>query len=346
MNYQVIISILIVAGTAVALFLLRKVFFRLLHRLSKKTDNKIDDLLIEGLEGPSAILAITFVLYLGIRLSGLSETAMAYAATGMYLSLIFTVTMGLSNVSGLLLAAFLKKVDLPISVTSLLNVVAKAIVYAVGGLMMLNHLGVSITPIITALGVGGLAMALALQDTLSNLFSGIHILAEHTIRVGDFIRLESGQEGVVVDIGWRTTRIRMPQNNMVIVPNSKLSQSVVTNYYLPERRVALQMPVSVSYDADPDVVERVLIDETKRAVSEVAALLAEPAPVVRFIPGFGASSLDFTLICQVTDVLDQPLVQHELQKRIFKRFKQEGIEIPFPTRTLYVKEPALKKTDN
>jgi small-conductance mechanosensitive channel len=345
-NYQVIISILIVAGTAVALFLLRKVFFRLLHRLSKKTDNKIDDLLIEGLEGPSAILAITFVLYLGIRLSGLSETAMAYAATGMYLSLIFTVTMGLSNVSGLLLAAFLKKVDLPISVTSLLNVVAKAIVYAVGGLMMLNHLGVSITPIITALGVGGLAMALALQDTLSNLFSGIHILAEHTIRVGDFIRLESGQEGVVVDIGWRTTRIRMPQNNMVIVPNSKLSQSVVTNYYLPERRVALQMPVSVSYDADPDVVERVLIDETKRAVSEVAALLAEPAPVVRFIPGFGASSLDFTLICQVTDVLDQPLVQHELQKRIFKRFKQEGIEIPFPTRTLYVKEPALKKTDN
>jgi small-conductance mechanosensitive channel len=343
-NYQIIISILIVAGTAAALFLLRRVLFRLLHRLSKKTDSKIDDLLIEGIEGPSAILAIAFVLYLGIRLSELPETSMAYAARGMSLSLIFTVTLGLANISGLLLAAFLKKVELPISVTGLLNTVAKAIVYAIGILMMLNHLGVSITPIITALGVGGLAMALALQDTLSNLFAGIHILAEHTIRVSDFIRLENGQEGVVVDIGWRTTRIRMQQNNMVIVPNSKLSQSVVTNYYLPERRMAIMMPVSVSYDADPDTVERVLIDEANKATGEVAGLLAEPAPVARFVPGFGASSLDFTLICHVSDALDQQPVQHELYKRIFKRFKREGLEIPYPTRTVYVRETASKKS--
>lgn len=346
MNYQIIISILIVGGTAAALFLLRRVLFRFLHRLSKKTDNKIDDLLIEGIEGPSAILAITCVLYLGIRLSELPESSMAYAAKGMSLSLIFTVTMGLANISGLLLAAFLKRVDLPISVTSLMNTVAKAVVYAIGILMMLNHLGVSITPIITALGVGGLAMALALQDTLSNLFAGIHILAEHTIRVGDFIRLESGQEGVVADIGWRTTRIRVLQNNMVILPNSKLSQSVVTNYNLPEQRVTLQLPVSVSYDADPDTVERVLIDETKIAAPEVPGLLAEPAPVVRFVPGFGSSSLDFTLFCHIKDVSALQPVQHELNKRIFKRFRQEGIEIPFPTRTMYVHEPVLKKLKN
>jgi small-conductance mechanosensitive channel len=345
-NYHVIISLLIVAGISATLLLLRKVLFRLLYHLVRKTDGEMEELLIKGLEGPSAVLVVTIALYISIRLSELPETYMAFALKGMYLSLIFTVTMGLANISGRLLSAFLKRIELPISVTSLLNAVAKAIIYAIGGLMMLNHLGVSIAPIITALGVGGLAMALALQDTLSNLFAGIHILAEHTIRIGDFIRLENGQEGVVVDIGWRTTRIRVPQNNMVIVPNSKLSQSVVTNYYLPERRIALQMPVSVSYDADPDVVERVLIDETMRAATEVTGLLAEPAPLVRFIPGFGASSLDFTLICQVNDVVDQSPVQHELQKRIFKRFKQEGIEIPFPTRTLYVKEPAVKRPHN
>ncbi len=346
MNYQTIISLLIVAGTAAVLFFLRRVLFRFLHRLSKKTDNTIDDLLIEGLEGPSAILAITVVLYVGIRLSELPEASKAYAAKGMYLALIFTVTMGLANISSLLLAAFFKKVDLPISVTSLLNAVAKAIVYAIGILMMLNHLGVSITPIITALGVGGLAMALALQDTLSNLFAGIHILAEHTIRVGDFIRLESGQEGVVVDIGWRTTRIRVLQNNMVILPNSKLSQSVVTNYNMPEQRVILQLPVSVSHDADPDAVERLLIDEMKKAAPEVAGLLVEPGPVVRFVPGFGSSSLDFTLFCHINDVSALQTVQHELNKRIFKRFRQEGIEIPFPTRTVYVHEPVLKKSKN
>jgi len=344
-NYQFIISLLIVGGTTAALLLLRKVLFRILHRLAKKTDSQIDDLLIAGLEAPSVILIIALALYISIRLSELPDTYMVSAAKGMYLSLILTVTMGLANISGRLLAYFLKKVDLPISVTGLLNAVARALVYAIGILMMLNFLGVSITPIITALGVGGLAMALALQDTLSNLFAGIHILAEHTIRVGDFIRLENGQEGVVVDIGWRTTRIRMQQNNMVIVPNSKLSQSVVTNYYLPQRRMAITMPVSVSYDADPDEVERILIDEAKKAAGEVAGLLAEPEPAVRFVPGFGASSLDFTLICHVGDVLDQQPVQHELHKRIFKRFKREGIEIPFPTRTVFVREPASKKSE-
>ncbi|HEY6010782.1 MAG TPA: mechanosensitive ion channel family protein [Nitrospirota bacterium] len=345
MNYHYLISLLVVGGIAAALLLLRKLLFRFLHQVSKKTESQIDDLLIAGLEAPSTILIIALALYISIRLAELPEAYMAYATRGMYLSLILTVTMGIANISGHLLAYFLKKADLPISVTGLLNAVAKALVYAIGILMMLNALGVSITPIITALGVGGLAMALALQDTLSNLFAGIHILAEHTIRVNDFIRLENGQEGLVLDIGWRTTRIRMQQNNIIIIPNSKLSQSVVTNYCLPERRMAITLSVGVSYDEDPDAVERVLIDEAKKAVGEVSGLLAEPAPIVRFLPGFGPSSLDFTLICHVSDALDQMPVQHELNKRIFRRFKLEGIEIPFPTRTVYVREAAPKKSE-
>jgi small-conductance mechanosensitive channel len=124
---------------------------------------------------------------------------------------------------------------------------------------------------------------------------------------------------------------------MVIVPNSKLSQSVVTNYYLPERPFVLQMPIGVSYDADPDVVERVLIDEAHKATNEVPGLLGEPGPSVIFVPGFGVSSLELTLVCRVRDYTDQQLVKHELHKRILKRFRQEGIDIPFPTRMVYVK---------
>jgi small-conductance mechanosensitive channel len=204
--------------------------------------------------------------------------------------------------------------------------------------MILHALGVSITPLLTALGVGGLAVALALQDTLANLFAGIHILLERSIRVGDFVRLEGGQEGYVVDIGWRTTKVRMLPNNIVVIPNSKLAQSVLTNYYLPEPRMSLLIPISVSYGSDPEHVERVLIDETLKAAQEVPGLLKEPAPFVRFIPGFGESSLDFTLICQVKEFVDQYLAQHELRKRIFKRFQAEGIEIPFPHRTVYLRE--------
>lgn len=345
MNIKISLFILIVACTIAGFLLLRKALISLFQRLAQKTENQIDDLLIEGLEGPSLLLAICLALYVSLRVSELPEQYTAYVVKGMYLSVVLTITMGLANISGRLLAYFLEKVDLPISVTSLLNAVIKALVYAIGILMMLNYLGVSITPIITALGVGGLAMALALQDTLSNLFAGIHILAEHTIRVGDFIRLETGQEGYVADISWRTTRIRMVPNNMVIVPNSKLAQSVVMNYYLPERRMLVNIPVSVSYDSDIDVVENVLLEEAVKAAQEVPGLLSDPAPQAILVPGFGPSSLDFTLACYVRDVADQKPVLNELHKRIFKRFKHEGIEIPFPTRVVQVKEPLLKKTE-
>jgi small-conductance mechanosensitive channel len=343
-NYTLTVSLLIVAGIVVALLVARKLLFGFLRRLAGKTETGMDDILLAAVEGPSTLLIIAFAIYIGIRITDLPVSYAGYAAKGMLLSLILTITMGFSNISGKLLAYFLRKADLPISVTGLLQAVTKAIIYIIGFLIILNYLGISITPIITALGVGGLAMALALQDTLSNLFAGIHILAEHTIRVGDYIRLENGQEGFVEDISWRTTRIRLVPNNMVIVPNSKLAQSIITNYHLPEKRMIIQMTVGVSYDADPDEVERILVEETKKAVSEgLPGLLADPAPFARLAPGFGESSLDFTLFFPIGEVNDQNLIQHELRKRILKRFRQEAIAIPFPTRIIYVKEPASEK---
>jgi len=335
--YNFSISLLIVAGIMTGLLLLRKALFSLSRHLAKKTESEIDDLLIEGLEKPSLLLVIALALYISIRLSGLPDTYTPYAIKGMYLSLVLTMTMGIANISGKLLAYFLKKAELPISVSSLLNAVTRTLVYAIGILIMLNYLGVSIAPIVTAMGVGGLAMALALQDTLSNLFAGIHILAEHTIRVGDFIKLETGQEGFVEDISWRTTRVRMVSNNMVIVPNSKLSQSVAMNYYLPERRMVINLPVSVSFDSDIDIVEKALLEEANKSAQEVPGLLSDPAPQVFLVPGFGPSSLDFTLACSIKDVTDQKPVMNELNKRIFKRLKHEGIEIPYPTHIVQMK---------
>jgi small-conductance mechanosensitive channel len=197
---------------------------------------------------------------------------------------------------------------------------------------LLSSLGIAITPLLTALGVGGLAVALALQDTLSNLFAGIHLLADRPIRVGDYVRLSlENVEGWVVDVGWRSTRIRMLQNNVVIVPNSKVSQSVITNYDLDETRLALSIRVGVPYNADPDRVERLLVEETLAAVGEVDGLLAQPRPSARLIPGFGEYSLDFTLVCWVARFPDQFQVQHELRKRVLKRLRAEGIEMPLPT---------------
>jgi small-conductance mechanosensitive channel len=129
---------------------------------------------------------------------------------------------------------------------------------------------------------------------------------------------------------------------MIVVPNAKLAESIVTNYYLPEKRMSLLIPISVSYGSDPPRIEAILLEEAARATGEVPGLLAEPAPFVRFIPGFGESSLDFTLIVQVSEFVDQYLVQHELRKRIFARFQREGVEIPFPQRVVHMRAEAVQ----
>jgi small-conductance mechanosensitive channel len=340
MNDQknLLLSVLIIAGTFGGLLLLRRLLFGLLQRFSRRTETEIDDLLVASVRIPSLLLIFALTVYLGITVAGLPERYAPAAAKGVSLSIILTITMALANVSDRLLAYLLRKVELPISTTSLLLAVVRAVVYVIGILVMLNFLGISITPIITALGVGGLAMALALQDTLSNLFAGIHIMAEQTIRVGDYIRLETGQEGFVEDISWRTTRVRMLPNNMVIVPNNKLSQSVITNYHLPQRTMVLQVPVSVSYDADPAKVEAALLEEAAAAAAELPALLAEPRPAVQFRPGFGESSLTFTLLCHIRDAAEQGPVLSGLNRRILLRFRREGIEFPFPTRTVLLRD--------
>ncbi len=255
-----------------------------------------------------------------------------------HILLIFSITLAAANLAGKLFNHYFQKSNIPIPTTGLVNGMLQGIFWVVGLIVILNFLGIPITPMITALGVGGLAMALALQDTLANFFAGIHIMMEKSIRVGDFIKLESGQEGVVEDITWRTTRVKMLPNNMVIIPNHKFSQSIVTNYSLPDKRMSLSIPVSVSYQADPEKVETVLADEAQKAVGNIPGLLGHPEPFVRFTPGFGDSSLDFTLICQVEEFVDQYLVQHELRKRIFKRLKAEDLEIPYPHRTVYLRE--------
>jgi small-conductance mechanosensitive channel len=329
---------LISAGAIVILFFIRGILLRIARRWADKTETRVDDIVMESVRVPSLYWCVAIGLYSGVVLSDLPEKYLQHLSTVIYVIIIISVTITLANLAGRVFRNYLQKSKLPIPTTGLAYGILKGTILCAGFLIVLNVLGISIAPLLTALGVGGLAVALALQDTLANLFAGLHILVEQSIRVGDFIKLESGQEGYVEDITWRTTRVRMLANNMVVIPNNKLSQSVVTNYYLPERRMSLLVPVGVSYDSDPDRVEEILVEEAEKAVGQLPGLRGDPAPFVRFIPGFGNSSLDFTLICQVEEFVDQYSVQHELRKRIFGRFREEGIEIPFPQRTVHIRE--------
>lgn len=336
LNRMVIPSVIALMAVVV-LLVVRATAFRLLRRWGDRTANRLDDIIIAVIETPSVYWCIAIGLYLGIALSDLPEKYVHYTSRTIHAIVIFSITVAAANLAGKIFRDYVKRSSLPVPTTGLAYGIMYGSIMLIGILVMLSVLGVSIAPLITALGVGGLAVALALQDTLSNLFSGIHILVEKSVRVKDYIRLENGLEGYIEDITWRTTRIRTQANNMVVIPNNKLSQSIVTNYYLPEKRLQAQIQVSVSYEADPDVIEAILYDEARRATTELEIMLPEPAPVVYLAPGLGEASLEYTVAVQIREFSDQSPAQHELRKRILKRFRAEGIRLPFP-RSVFMRE--------
>jgi small-conductance mechanosensitive channel len=186
------------------------------------------------------------------------------------------------------------------------------------------------------LGVGGLAVALALQDTLSNLFGGFYMAVARQVQVGDYIKLNTGEEGYVADISWRSTTMRALAYNLIIVPNAKLAQAIITNYSLPEKRLGTSIVVTVGYECDPDAVEAMLLDVINQASREVPGMLSEPAPSVGFDPGISENGYGFTVGFQVAEFADQPRVRNEVRKRVIRRLRTEKIGVPYPSRTVYL----------
>ncbi len=216
------------------------------------------------------------------------------------------------------------------------ELVLKILLFAIGGMLVLDNLGVSLTPLVTTLGIGSLAVAIALQDTLGNAFAGLHIRADRPIEVGQFIRLEGGDEGYVEKIGWRSTHIRMLPNKSAVVPNSKLVQSTIINYDLPDPEVAVLIQVGVHYDSDLKKVERVTCEVGREIMRRVNGAVSSFEPFIRYHT-FNQSSIDFTVILRARRFVDNYLVKHEFIKALHQRYREQGIVIPFPIRTLYFK---------
>lgn len=215
--------------------------------------------------------------------------------------------------------------------------VARALTWVVGlgacAILASDALGISLAPVLTALGVGSLAVALALQDTLTNFFAGLYLVADKRVRPGDFIRMDPTYEGYVDTIGWRSTQLRTMANNMVIVPNSTLSKAVVTNYSRPTTQVASSVRVDVALGSDVDKVEDALADEAKRSV-DIPGMSESPPPLVQFSPGFVDGALAFTISFQVASFGAQSGVQHALRKRVHRRLMAEKFELANVTATL------------
>ncbi|PYM98959.1 MAG: mechanosensitive ion channel family protein [Candidatus Rokuibacteriota bacterium] len=333
MRYLVWPALLFVAATAIAL-LVRALLLSGIRRWARAPNGWSS--LAQAVRVPSVLWSIVLGLWIAIDVAGETEQLPRRLSQqfGLILevAIILSVTLTVAGILSTLIQRASERQALGGPITGLGQAVVRGVVLIVGFLVLLAALGIQITPILTALGVGGLAVALALQDTLSNLFAGAHLLADKPIRVGDYVKVADTVEGYVVDIGWRSTRVRMLQNMVVTIPNKRVAESIITNYDLPDPRLTLLIRVSVDYGSDVELVERLLIEEATGAVGEVAGLMATPSPSARLIPGFGDFSLDFTLSCQVASFTEQFAVQHELRKRILRRLGVEGIRIPVQVR--------------
>ncbi|RLV04421.1 mechanosensitive ion channel protein [Streptomyces griseocarneus] len=319
------------AGLAAALVL--RVLLRWLAKQALKTQWGGDDIIVDvlrtvapwgaiagGLAGAAAALplnrpvgqAVNHVLTASVIL------AASFAAARVVGGLVRTVAQSRSGVAG--------------SATIFVNITRIA-VQAMGFLIILQTLGISIAPLITALGVGGLAIALALKDTLANLFAGVHILVSKTVQPGDYIRLSSGEEGYVVDINWRNTVVEQLNNNRVIIPNAKLAGTNMTNFSRPEQKLSVTVQVGVGYESDLEHVERITIDVAEHVMREVSGAVPDHDPAVRFHT-FGDSRIGFTVILGVGEFSDKYRIKHEFIKRLHQRYRAEGIRIPAPERTV------------
>ncbi len=327
-------TLVIVAGLIAGL-LMERLVLAALRRAALRTKWAGDEILINGLHGMVVILFVLAGLY-GALLAADPEAQWVYfdVARNIIISaMILLITVAAGRVSVGFVELYASGIPGIEPSTSIFSHITRAAIYVTGILVILQTLGISITPMLTALGVGGLGIALALQDTLSNLFAGLHLIASRQIRVGDYIQLDSGDAGYVTDITWRNTTIRSLPNNMIIVPNANLAAMTITNYNQPEQQMAVVIQVGVAYDSDLLQVERVTIEIASQVVQDVTGGIADFEPFIRYHT-FGESSIDFSVILRVKEFGDQYVMKHEFVKRLQERFRREGIEIPFPIRTI------------
>ncbi|HBY59714.1 MAG TPA: hypothetical protein DEH78_07810 [Solibacterales bacterium] len=281
----------------------------------------------ESIQFPSFLWAVVGALLIAIRFAPLTEKQLDLTEKAVIAFLIVSFSLATASFSAKMLAVFGDRQRMPMVVAGMTRTLTYVVVLSIGALTLLAYLKLSITPLLTALGVTGLAVALALQDTLANFFAGVHILVEDPISVGSFIRLSTGEEGTVTDIGWRTTRVLTGQNNTIVIPNTKITSSILTNYSLPDERVVVDIAILAGLDADPEQAMALMVDEAKKQHD----VLLDPPPLAFFDPGATPTHLQFKLEVGTARRIGSGYLKSRLRVAILRRFREEGVPLPAVT---------------
>lgn len=312
-------------------FLLYRFLLSGATRLVTRDQSGLQGKFIDALRAPLIMWILLVALLLALRelntnsIPALLLELLYFTLVGL---IVVSFTLAASRVTILVLSGYFAKRGQPVTT---LTVTLVRMCWAIPGvLIVMNMFGISLAPILTALGVGGLAVALGLRDTLANLFAGFYVIIAGQFDQGDFVKLSTGEEGYVSDIRWRMTSLRTLSNHLILIPNSKIAEAIVTNFSKPERMMTITLPVRLGPATDIDAVEKLLLECAAEVTAMNPDLLVTPAPSVSFASGFIDSGLEMMLIFTVPEYQKQYKVLDQLRRAILKRFRAEGIVFAVP----------------
>ena len=325
--------------TVVLAFLVYFIVTRVVRRATGRTRTSLDDLLVSAIGRPIFLFVVVFGPYIGLTGTTFLDAHQELVDRGLLSALIVVVGYLLKRVVDAVLTWYGMEIAQKTEATwddrvlPLVKRVSSVVIYGLVVMLVLQSQGLNVSPLIAGLGIGGLAVALAIQPTLSNFVAGTYTVTESGIGVGDYIEMDSGASGWVVHVGWRTTKIRTFWNNLMIIPNGKLSESVVTNYQGPDPSVYAVVKGGVSYESDLQHVNDVALEVVNDVLSQTDRADMSYTPAVRF-SNFGDSNIDFSIIYKVKGFVDQYALRDQIIRGVHKRFGEEGIEINYPVRKL------------
>ncbi len=320
----------ILLGTIIAAavfdFGLRKYF-------KSRKDFAFDKSILKIIKKPLSFLIIITGIYFALGSLSVIDPYQNIIDKIFFILIVLAVSALVSGFTSYFIGHWLKVQKKYEKTPQLLNKIITVIVYVLALLVILSYFKIEMTPIVATLGLGSLAVGLALQSTLANFISGLHIISDRPFKVGDFVELEQNVSGYVEDIGWRSTKLRTLPNAIVIITNAKLAESTIKNISLPQKETAVFIDCGVSYDSDLEKVEKVVLDVANHIQKNVEGAIKSFEPKLRF-HAFGDSNINFKVILRTEKFEDNYTVKSEFIKSLKKRFDEEKIEISWPVRII------------
>jgi small-conductance mechanosensitive channel len=292
------------------------------------------EFILKKLSKPVLLIIFFIGIYTALKSLTLTYDYHQWLDGGIFVIITMLSALLASNIITIIMIGYLKVKKGFERTPGLLNKALSIIIFVIAIIIILGYFKIDITPLIAGVGLGALAIGLALQSTLTNFFAGVHILSDQPIRVGDFIELDKDTCGIVEDIGWRSTRIRMLTDNLLIIPNGQLAEHKIINYSMPKQDFSIWVPCGVAYESDLRKVEKVTLEVAKEIQQTVEGAVKDFEPAFRYRE-FGDSNINFVAILRIVEPMARFVVRNEFIKALKERFDKENIEISWPIRKIY-----------